>query len=265
MTQAAAMRAARVPLTVAMLVGLMAHSAMADAVRGTATYRERMALPSAAVFEAVLEDASRGDGAAETIARTRVASPGTPPIRFSIEYDPGRILVDHLYVVRARILVDERVLFTTDAPPAVITRGSPTRIAIVLRKISSVRPKRTGGKSLEGTYWKAIELAGRPVPALAASREAHLLFQPGGRVSGVDGCNRITGGYQLKKDAVTFGEIARTRMACMDSAEVEDGFRDALQNARRLTIASDRLELADAAGNRLAVFTAVTETSSPRP
>jgi len=35
------------------------------AVRGTATYRERMALPPGAVLEATLEDVSRADAAAE--------------------------------------------------------------------------------------------------------------------------------------------------------------------------------------------------------
>jgi uncharacterized lipoprotein YbaY len=34
---------------------------MAQSIQGTATYRERMAMPPAAVFEAALEDVSRAD------------------------------------------------------------------------------------------------------------------------------------------------------------------------------------------------------------
>jgi putative lipoprotein len=43
-----------------------------------------MALPPSAVFEATLEDVSRADEASETISRTRLTSPGNPPIKFAI-------------------------------------------------------------------------------------------------------------------------------------------------------------------------------------
>ncbi len=70
--------------TLAMCVALIANTAMAQSIQGTATYRERMALPPAAVFEAALEDVSRADAPAETVARTRIPSPGNPPIAFTI-------------------------------------------------------------------------------------------------------------------------------------------------------------------------------------
>jgi uncharacterized lipoprotein YbaY len=103
---------------------LAGYTTFAQSIQGTAMYRERMALPPAAVFEAALEDVSRADAPAETIARTRVASPGNPPIAFTIAYDPARILADHRYVVRARILLDDKLLFTTDTATPVITRSS---------------------------------------------------------------------------------------------------------------------------------------------
>jgi heat shock protein HslJ len=67
---------ARVAL--AMLFGLIGHTAMAQSVQGTATYRERIALPPGAVFEATLEDVSRADAARSIIATTRIAKPGNP-------------------------------------------------------------------------------------------------------------------------------------------------------------------------------------------
>jgi putative lipoprotein len=118
----AARTLARVAL--ATLLGLLANRAMAQSIQGTSTYRERMALPPAAVFEATLEDVSRADAPAETIARAHVASPGNPPIA----------------------------------------------------------------------------------------------------VSGSDGCNRISGSYDLKGDAVTFGQMAGTQMACLDTGESERAF-----------------------------------------
>jgi heat shock protein HslJ len=66
----------------------------------------------------------------------------------------------------------------------------------------------------------------------------------------------MTGGYQLKGDAVTFGQMAGTQMACMDTADIARAFRDALKTASRLTIAGDSLELFDATGRRVAAFAA---------
>src|SRR5687767_12855193 len=81
---------------------LITSTAAAQTIEGTARFRERMALPAAAVFEASIEGVSRADAPAETIATTRVPSPGNPPIAFTITYDPGRIIANHWYVVRAR-------------------------------------------------------------------------------------------------------------------------------------------------------------------
>ena len=125
-------------------------------------------------------------------------------------------------------------------------------------------PAAAGGASLEGTYWKAIELAGQPTPAQDATREAHLQFQAG-RVFGSDGCNQLTGSYQLNGERVTFGQMAGTLMACLDESGTEEPFRNALKNASRLTIAGDRLELLDAAGTRLAAFTAGRKPSASSP
>jgi heat shock protein HslJ len=119
-------------------------------------------------------------------------------------------------------------------------------------------------RPLEGTYWKALELAGRPTPTQDPKREAHLLFHPAGRMSGSDGCNRITGTYALKGDGVAFGEMTGTQTACLDTGDIDRAFRDALKSATRLTVVGDRLELSDATGKRVAVFTARAK-ASPSP
>jgi putative lipoprotein len=254
-------------VALASFFGLRADAAMAQSVQGTAMYRERMALPPAAVFEATLEDVSRADAPAETIGRTRVASPGNPPIAFTIAYDPARILPDHRYAVRARILVDDKILFTTDTATPVITRGSPSSVSMMLRRAGTAQaapPNPAGARPLEGTYWKAIELAGKPTPTQDANREAHLIFRRGGRLSGSDGCNRIAGSYELEGDVVTFGQGVGTQMACLNTGETDRAFRDALKSATRLTIVGDRLDLFDMAGRRLAAFAAGVQ-ASPQP
>ena len=116
---------------------------------------------------------------------------------------------------------------------------------------------------LEGTYWKATELAGKPTPAQDPTSEAHLKFQAG-RVSGSDGCNLITGSFQLTGERVTFGQLAGTQMACVNAgAQTEGPFRNAVNTATRLTISGDRLDLFDAAGTRLASFVAGHEPALP--
>lgn len=83
-------------------------------VKGTATYRERIAMPPDAVFEATLEDVSKADARAEVMGQARIERPGNPPIRFEITYDPVQIISSHRYAVRARILVGGKLFFTTD-------------------------------------------------------------------------------------------------------------------------------------------------------
>jgi heat shock protein HslJ len=145
-----------------------------------------------------------------------------------------------------------------------IARGSPVSVSLMMRRVGGgqAAPGAAAKRPLEGTYWKAIELAGKPTPAQDPKREAHLQFQRG-RVSGSDGCNRITGTYQLNGDRVTFGQLAGTQMACVNPGGTEGAFRGALESATRLTVAGDRLELSDAAGTRLAVFAAGRHTENP--
>ncbi len=126
-------------------------------------------------------------------------------------------------------------------------------------------PNPAGTSAVEGTYWKAIELAGKPVPTQDPKREAHLQFQAGGRVSGSDGCNRITGAYELHGDRVTFGQMAGTQMACLDEDDIERRFRDALQSATRLTVTGDRLELFEPTGRDSRHLPPVVRRPFPRP
>ena len=246
------------------VLALLATQAIAQTIHGTATYRERMALPPGAVLEATIQDVSRADVPATVVASTRVESPGNPPIAFTIAYDQAKILPDHRYVVRVRILFDGKLLFTSDVATPVITRGNPTSVSMMLRRVGAGQkasaspgsPTSPSARPLEATYWRAIDLAGKPTPTQDVKREAHLVFEAGGRVSGSDGCNRITGGYELKGDGITFGQMAGTQMACPDTADIELGVRAALTGASRWMIVGDRLELFDGTGARLAAFEA---------
>ena len=77
-----------------------------------------------------------------------------------------------------------------------------------------------------------------------------------GRVAGFDGCNQMTGPYTQSGDNLTFGRMAATQMACMNTSGTEQAFRGALEHTSRFRIAGDRLELFNDAGTRLAAFVA---------
>jgi putative lipoprotein len=251
----------------AVVIGTSAEHAMAQTISGTATYRERMALPPGAVLEAAIEDVSKADAPALVVASTRVESPGNPPIAFTIAYDKAKIVGNHRYVVRAKILLDGKLLFTSDTVAPVITQGNPTKVSLMLRRVigsETAQAKPGPGATppgsalpLEATYWKAIEFQGMPVPA---SREAHLVFQVAGRLAGSDGCNRITGSYELKGDGISFGQLAGTQMACPDTAEVERRFRAALKGTSHWRIKGNRLEFRGATAKPLAVFQGRAQT-----
>jgi len=117
-------------------------------VHGTATYRERLALPPEAAFEATLEDVSKADAPAEVIGQARIERPGNPPIRFEITYDSSRIDPSHRYAVRARILVGGELFFSTDRGYPVLTGGHGNEVALLLRRAGASGPVGGGDEPL---------------------------------------------------------------------------------------------------------------------
>ena len=115
-------------------------------VSGTATFRERMALPPGVVFEATLEDVSLADAPSTTIATFRKEAAGNPPYRFELAYDPTRIIPSRVYAVRARVTLAGRLLFTTDEFHPVITRGSPTTLDLVMKRVAGSAGRAGSGK-----------------------------------------------------------------------------------------------------------------------
>lgn len=113
-----------------------ARPAAVASVTGTATYRERMALPPGAVFEAVIEDISKADAPAVVLGRTEVTSMQVP-VSFTIAYDPAKIDPRARYSVRTRILVEGRPWFTSDTVHPVLRGAGDSRVDIVMRRVAS--------------------------------------------------------------------------------------------------------------------------------
>jgi uncharacterized lipoprotein YbaY len=215
----------------ASFVWLTADAVMAQTVTGTATYRERMALPPGAVLEATLEDVSRADAKAETIAQTRVTSPGNPPIAFTITYDPAKIVADRRYVVRAKILVNEKLLFTTDTAAPVITGGRPNSVKLMMRMVGGGQtppPPKPAGEPLQGTApppaspltgtsWQLVKFQGGDGTTLTPDDRSKytIEFGAGWRVTARVDCNRGGGSWKSSgPNQLQFGPLALTRAQC---------------------------------------------------
>lgn len=85
-------------------------------LNGTASYRERIALPRDARLLVRISDVSRMDAPATLIAETDIASEGRQvPLSFSITYDPTHIIPGRRYAVSARVTDGTgRLIWTTD-------------------------------------------------------------------------------------------------------------------------------------------------------
>jgi len=106
-------------------------------ITGTASYRERMMVPPGTMLEVTLEDVSRADAPADVIGRAETPAIQGPPYSFSVDYDPARIVADHRYNVRARLVVDGKPMFQSDAGYAVLGPGNVTHVDILMRRAST--------------------------------------------------------------------------------------------------------------------------------
>lgn len=112
----------------------IASAAGAATLSGSASYRERMALPPGAVFEATLEDVSRADAPATVIGRARLEPAGNPPFLFTIEYDDAKLQAGHRYNLRATVKNDGQLLFTTDRSYPVLQGKGDAPVQMLLRR-----------------------------------------------------------------------------------------------------------------------------------
>jgi copper homeostasis protein (lipoprotein) len=118
-------------------------------------------------------------------------------------------------------------------------------------------PPRFATVPLEGPFWRLRSLGGEAVmPPADRPGPSMTLDAAASRVSGSDGCNRFTGGFRRDGDALSFGQLASTMMACADGMDDAQRFTRALGETARYRTMGVHLELFDAAGALLARFEA---------
>lgn len=229
----------------AMLVPTAAMAGM-KTLDGTVTYRERIALPPGAEVEVRLVDVSLADAPARTIAETTIAPEGQVPVPYALEYESAEIVPGRTYALQARITADGRLLFVTKTHHAVFSGGADAT-EIVVERAADTAASPAGSWLLEG-------IGGGTA---AEGVETVLEIAGDGRVSGRGGCNGMGGMATIAGEAITFGPIVATNMACAPAAmEQEARFLAALAEVRawRIDPAQQKLTLLDAGGNTVLVL-----------
>ena len=222
----------------------VAASAGESVIRGTATYRERMALPPGAVLEVALEDIARADAPAPRLAEARIPVERQVPIPFVLAFDPARVDPRGRYALRATLGHDGRVLFRTDAiHPVRPGQAEPVALMLVRDRGAAAAP----GPGFAGPRWVATAIRGQ---APAAGVVSDITFAPDGAAHGTGGCNRFRGGWAAAgAEGLTLGPLASTMMACEGAqGEQERRFLDALGAVRHWRIEGAALVLLDGSG-----------------
>lgn len=113
--------------------------------------------------------------------------------------------------------------------------------------------------SLTGTIWNLTSLNGQTlVPTTSITAE----FGEDGVVSGSSGCNNYSAGYESDGSNITINTspAASTMMACPEPIMVqESAYMQALGAATTYEVSADTLTLFDAAGEPVAIFSAVSQ------
>jgi heat shock protein HslJ len=218
----------------------------ATTVRGTVTYRERMALPDDATVDVWITGIGSGIVTMAILGETSVAARGRQvPLPFELAIDPARVTAERPYGIRAAIRAGGTMLFETREPTPVLTQGQPTTVTLVLTRVApdppAVPAAAAAAPALVGTAWRLEDLGGTPA---VNGAEPALEFPEAGRVAGHGSCNRFFGPVTLTGNAIQFGLLGSTRMACPEPASTQETvFFNALRGANRIEVEGATLRI----------------------
>jgi len=107
-------------------------------VEGSVSYRERMLMPAGSTMTVRVQDVSRADARADTIAEISYTLDGSgPPYGYRMRVMNDRIDPQHTYAVRAEIHDPRgRLVYTTDQRHEVLTRGASNEAHLVLVRVN---------------------------------------------------------------------------------------------------------------------------------
>jgi putative lipoprotein len=232
-------------------------AANGNAVTGSVSYRERMALPHDATIEVWITDVSDSAAPGAMLAETAIEPEGRQvPIPFELRYDPAAVNADHTYAVKATIRSGGQIMFSTAADYYVITQGNPTAIDLMLQRGTGGGDPTAGANPLQGTSWRLQEIGGS---SALADVEATIEFSEEGRVAGNASCNQFAGSVVISSETITFQPLVLTRMACLEAINAqEDLYVRALEAAERYTVSGDELLIHTSTADQPLRFTRIS-------
>jgi len=183
---------------------------------------------------------------------------------FPVSMEADNVALERAYLA-ARKEPGEAILVSLEGRiakrPAM--EGDVSVLSLVPERFVGIWPGESCGArmtaaELVGTSWKLTRVGESAVVAAEPSRQPNLTLSADGVVSGFSGCNRLSGSYQIAGRSISFGQLASTKMACIDGMEHETAFAAALEQARSYRILGQHLDLFGAEGELLARFEAGT-------
>ncbi|WP_165495761.1 META domain-containing protein [Marinobacter halodurans] len=123
-----------------------------------------------------------------------------------------------------------------------------------LQQVMDLGENRCPAVSLQDGNWYLTHLNGHPVPAEPGQQPIFVRFGEDRRVSGLAGCNRFSGPFERRRDALSLGPLATSRMMCPRRAETEQAFLKVLDETERFAIEGRSLFLMEQTGQVLAVL-----------
>lgn len=233
-------------------------------VTGTVNLQpQRFALPADALLEVRLEDTSRVDAPAVTVATITLPVAGQPlPIPFRLDFEAAAVDPAHRYSVRALVTTGGRLIYMSPSAHPVLTQGAGANVAVDAFLVLPGGGVDTVGAPtaarIENTYWKLVAIGDVPALPAAGAREASFtLHAADRRLSGSTGCNRLVGTYTLDQRALKLVPGGTTMMACaMELMQQESDYVAALQMTTGYRVTGEALELVNA-DRVLARFVAV--------
>ncbi len=227
------------------------RASLSGSLKGTVTYRERIALDPGAVIEVQLLDVSKADASAAVIATQTIKSDGKQvPIAFELAYDPAKIDEHFRYAVKAQILVNGGLRWTSQQSYPVLTQGSPASdIEIVVNAV----PANASGMPDQAWTLQSMVIDGAKL-GLEGSVSTTIRFAADSKYSGSGGCNSYAGSYTRQGNTISLRMAAATRNACAAGMEQEGKFLAALPQVSTFEIRADGLQLSSADGKTTLTF-----------
>ena len=127
--------------------------------------------------------------------------------------------------------------------------GEGEILSLVVEKFDKVWPRMDCQSSLStatliNTYWKLVEIDGKPIKVPSKVRELHFILRADGKtVKGFGGCNQFGGSYKVEEDKIKFGPIAGTLKFCSEIMDIETSFIKVFSEANNYKIFGEKLEL----------------------